>query len=373
MVTVNRANIRRVKYGDRSNTLIGKINRYLDNFPYLSRLSSIDRLLLLCGATLLSVVTFSYFLFLSSIFSNVSTDPKSNDPRLSDKLRKIGLSQDALLRRGGGKRIAVGPNHQQLDSEENAVALDIIATLNCDALQEELDRDWKTFLDRMLLKGESSVGVGAFQSQEEENFGFVGGGHVDDFAAELAQEVAAQDHKVENTKNDRWSGQNLGVGDGSERVDDHMNRRLLESIEAGIPDFDDPLRGQGHVDDFGRQNLAYEEAALQLNAQHLFCLAVNALTLPKYSPTSESSPKDVKNPTIHCDVESFEVRESLLFLWSSAKSQMPEDVLVKTLRLVTEHKETLRGNEVHVWYPEHDKGTEGMLRVLNSAYNGQAT
>ena len=134
----------------------------------------------------------------------------------------------------------------------------------------------------------------------------------------------------------------------------------------------------GHVDDFGQQNIYgsnQDDYGLKLTAQHLFCLAADSLTLPKYKPSSsgESSMKNVQDPTIHCDVESFEIRESLLYLWSSAKSQMPEDVLVKTLRLVTEHKETLRGNDVHLWYPPNDKGAEGMLRVLNSAYNGQAT
>jgi hypothetical protein len=63
------------------------------------------------------------------------------------------------------------------------------------------------------------------------------------------------------------------------------------------------------------------------------------------------------------------VRDELFSLWSSARSQMPEDVIKKALGVVTEHKETLRGKEVHIWYPENDKGTEGMLRVLNSGYD----
>ena len=349
MVSVNRANIRRpYRPGDRS--LLSNIN--------LSRLSSIDRLLLLCGLALLTVVSFSYFFLLSNIFSSSSlTD---NDPRLSEKLRKIGLSKEALLRRGGGKRITVGS--KQLDSEENAVALDIISTLNCDALQEELDRDWKTVLDGLVIRAE---GYNSGSWKEEENFAFKGGGHVDDFAAELAQEVSAQKHKS-----------NVGV-DGNMRVDDHMNRRLLDN-NKGIPDFDDgnPYGGQGHVDDFGRRNygnsVTNQDYGLKLNAQHLFCLAADSLTLPKYKPTS-TSVKDVKDPSIHCNIDSFEIRESLLYLWSSAKSQIPDDVLVKTLRLASEHKESLRGNDAYIWYPEGDKGTEGMLRVINSAYNGQAT
>ena len=50
---------------------------------------------------------------------------------------------------------------------------------------------------------------------------------------------------------------------------------------------------------------------------------------------------------------------------------MPEDVLLKVLSVVTEHTETLRGTEVHIWYPDNDKVTEGMLRVLNSGYENR--
>lgn len=319
------------------------------------------------------MVSFSYFFLISSIVDVSRGSNNYNDPRLSEKLRKIGLSQEALLRRGGGKRISVGKTHQQLDSEENAVALDIISTLNCDALQAELERDWKTVLDGLVLKEGGSL-TGNYGGDLD----FEAGGHVDDFAAELAQEVKAQ----HNEESDRWKGNNPGVGNGNEKVDDFMNRRRLN----GIPDLDDPYggggngggMGMGHTDDFGRlNNFGYpgsnDDSGLKLNAQHLFCLVADSLTLPKFKPTSESSLKNVQDPTIHCDLESFEIRESLLYLWSSAKSQMPEDILVKTLRLVTEHKETFRGNEAHLWYPPGDKGAEGMLRVINSAYNGQAT
>jgi FkbM family methyltransferase len=374
MVTVNRGNIRRVYSPSERNTFLGKVNIFLDNHvPFLAHLSPIDRLILLCGSTLLGVVAFSYFFLIFGITSSdvASSSNMNNDPRLSEKLRKIGLSKEALLRRGGGKRISVGKTHQQLDSEENAVALDIISTLNCDALQEELERDWKTVLDSLVLNGASDV---SYSGNSGETLKF-NEGHVDDFAAELAKEVKFQ-QDTDSHKKETWSG---NVDAGNERVDDHMNRRLND-----VPDFrlDDPMgmggAGMVHVDDFtgnsfGNYGTNYDDYGLKLTAQHLFCLAADSLTLPKYKPSSKESKESVKDPTIHCDVESFEVRESLLYLWSSAKSQMPEDVLVKSLRLVTEHKETLRGNEVHLWYPPQDKGAEGMLKVLNSAYNGQAT
>lgn len=322
------------------------------------------------------MVTFSYFFLISGIASESSSGlaASNNDPRLTEKLRKIGLSQEALLRRGGGKRITVGKTHV-LDSEENAVALDIISTLNCDGLQEELERDWKTVLDSLVLKSGGTGGDTMYNGNSgENNRGFMSGGHVDDFAAELAQEVKTPNEDL----TDRWSRNVPGVGDGNEKVDDHMNRRLSET--GDIPDFDDPYGGRmGPTDDFtGYQNWGYpgsnyDDYGLKLNAQHLFCLAADSLSLPKYKPMSENSPKNVKDPSIHCDVQSFEIRESLLYLWSSAKAQMPEDVLIKTLRSVTEQKENLREHEVYLWYPPGDKGAEGMLKVVNSAYNGQAT
>jgi|Transcript_11449 FkbM family methyltransferase len=398
MVVINRSNTRRVhRPGDTS--LLTKLNILLDNLPYVSQLSPIDRLLLLCGAALLLVVLFSYFLLISNIISADATSGiiggssyAVNDPRLSSELRKTGLSQEALLRRGGGKRITVNDSNQNhlqqqhsLDSEENALALDIINSLNCDALQDELERDWKTLLDGERLKElerEKWSGGGFGGGNTNEGGGLFEGGHADDYAAELAKEMNA----VGNTggsgggEQDRWANaNNIGGGDGNEPLDDFVNRRRrLFEEEQGMPDFDDPDAGNmGHLDDVafsGRSTINEDDYGLKLNAKHLFCLAANALTLPKYNPLSDSgSGKTIKDPTIHCDINSFETRESLLYLWASASSQMPHDVLLKTLHLVNEHKESLRGNEVHLWYPPHDAGTEGMLRVINSAFEGQAT
>eukprot|EP01082_Thalassiosira_pseudonana_P006421 g5828.t1 g5828 contig20:248339-250439(-) len=356
MVVINRSNTRRVhRPGDTS--LLTKLNILLDNLPYVSQLSPIDRLLLLCGAALLLVVLFSYFLLISNI-----------------------ISADATSGIIGGSSYA-----HSLDSEENALALDIINSLNCDALQDELERDWKTLLDGERLKElerEKWGGGGFGGGNTNEGGGLFEGGHADDYAAELAKEMNA----VGNTggsgggEQDRWANaNNIGGGDGNEPLDDFVNRRRrLFEEEQGMPDFDDPDAGNmGHLDDVafsGRSTINEDDYGLKLNAKHLFCLAANALTLPKYNPLSDSgSGKTIKDPTIHCDINSFETRESLLYLWASASSQMPHDVLLKTLHLVNEHKESLRGNEVHLWYPPHDAGTDGMLRVINSAFEGQAT
>ena len=368
MVQINRSNMQR-RVRSPHNSLISQVQNFADGLPYLSQLSPVDRLLVLVGVSLFAVVSFAYFFLISGIFS--SSDGSlgggggggifgASDPRLSYELRKTGLSDEALLRRGGGKRISIGTNHDhQLDSNENAVALDIISTLNCDALQEELEREWHTVLDEM--KNEANRFGGDWNNAAADG-GFGGdtfGGDTntfdkaDDFAGELAAEMGA-DHDQQSGDGEEPNN----FPDGNEPLDDFVNRRHRRL------QMDDDFVGEG---EFGGGFDTSYNRGLKITARHLFCLAADALTLPK--STSENIP----DPSTHCDINSFEIRDKLLYLWSSARSQMPEDVILKTLKLVTEHKETLRGNEVHLWYPEYDKGTEGMLNVLNSDYQGRNT
>ena len=377
MVQINRSNMQRRGRG--GNTFIGKIQNFADGLPFISQLSPIDRLLALVGVSLFGVVSFSYFFLISGIFSSSSLSGggtsflggASSDPRLSSELRKTGLSEEALLRRGGGKRISIGP--KALDSNENAVALDIISALNCDALQEELEREWHTVLDEMKNEKkwenswESNGGFGGWNSNSNNNGNNYenNAGKFDDFAGELAGEVEEVGFGREQA-GDEQSPDGNEPPPGDEPLDDFMNRRrrrLLLDEEAD--NFDD----LGMHDDlkYNGDSSSYNNHGLKLTARHLFCLAAEALTLPK--STSESIP----DPSTQCDISSMDVRDELLYLWSSARSQMPEDVLIKTLKLVTEHKETLRGHEVHIWYPEGDKGTAGMLNVLNSGYEGRQT
>lgn len=156
-----------------------------------------------------------------------------------------------------------------------------------------------------------------------------------------------------------------GSGDGNERLDDHYKRRRLEDGNGEKFGFDDVDGGYNNYNADSYNNNEPSNQGLKLTGRHLFCLAAEGITLPK------STSENVPDPSTHCDINSMDTRDELLYLWSSARSQMPDVVILKTLRLITEHQETLRGNEVHIWYPENDKGTEGMLRVLNSAFEGR--
>lgn len=341
MVQINRSNVRTRLRGPGQGSLLGRLHSFADSVPYLSRLSDVDRMLLLTGAALLGVVSFSYVFLLSGILGPIDPSGGGSDPRLSTALRKTGLSEEALLQRGGGKRISVGP--KPLDASENAAALDIIDVLKCDALQEEIERRWHAVLDKRKAEAEKD----AKWELDKQKFWDADAGGSGDFVGDFG---GSGDFDGGASGD---GGDFPGAFDG--RTDDHWNRRRLQMEDNAFG---------GNYGEYG--NSEPDNQGLKLTARHLFCLAAEGLALPK---STTSSP----DPSTHCDVNSFELRERLLGLWSSARSQMPEDVITKTLRLVTEHKEDLRGNEVHLWYPDGDKGTEGMLRVLNSAYDGRQT
>ena len=325
----------------------------LDNIPYISQLSSADRLLLLCGVALLGTVTFASFFLVSGITSSGGGNAGSiNDPRLSPELRKMGLSDQALLRRGGGKRIVVGPH--KLDSEENAVALDIINILDCDGLQEEMEREWNTVLDSKKVAKEDSE---RWQKEEEEweksnNYG-------DPQNAYTGRRLQLELDSAEEAVEFDIQQENMG-GDGRDFMMDEMDIDDFNMMDKeGALGFDPGFEGGGG--DY------YDNTRLKLTARHLFCLAAEGITLPK-STTSEDP-----DPSIHCDIDNFDTREALLNLWSSARAQISDTIIKTTLGLVKEHKETLRGHDVHVWYPNNDRGTEGMMRVINSAFDGRLT
>eukprot|EP00984_Skeletonema_dohrnii_P005783 scaffold2041_cov102-Skeletonema_dohrnii-CCMP3373.AAC.4 len=339
MVAISRSNVRRVRRGNGGGFL-----DMLDNIPYVSQLSSADRLLLLCGVALLGTVTFASVFLVSGIMTGSRSSTESNlanDPRLSPELRKMGLSDQALLRRGGGKRIVVGPH--KLDSEENAVALDIIQILDCDGLQDEMEREWNAVLDAKKLAKEDSE---RWQKEEEQWNNNNGNSR-----RRLQMELDSVQDAVEFDMEQHQGNEN---GDGGDFMMDQM-----------MDDFGDMMGGG----EFGGGSDYFDnKTQLKLTARHLFCLAAEGITLPKSTTLDESD-----DPSIHCDIDNFETRESLLNLWSSARAQISEDIIKKTLGLVTEHKETLRGHDVHVWYPNRDQGSEGMLRVLNSAFEGSLT
>ncbi|KAL7450408.1 hypothetical protein ACHAWC_002327 [Mediolabrus comicus] len=356
MVSISRSNVRRVRRGN-SNGL----QEMLDKVPYIAHLSPADRSLLVVGVALLGTVIFASLFLVSGIVTATSSNSGSlaNDERLSTKYNKLGLSEQELLLRGGGKRIVVGPH--KLDSEENAVALDIIKILDCDGLQEEMEREWNAVLDAKKVDNEERE---RWQKEEEQwkkeqeewekshNENYNNGRRLQ-MELDSVQDAVAFDMEQED---------NMDIGNGGDGNGFMMDEMIDDiNMEFGGGEFN--TGGFGHDGDYDID----DNTRLKLTARHLFCLAAEGITLPK-STTSDPG------PSISCDIDNnFDTRESLLNLWSSARAQISEDIIKKTLSLVSEHKETLRGHEVHVWYPKNDHGTEGMLRVLNSGFEGRLT
>ena len=109
MVAISRSNVRRVR---RINGGGGEVlDVLIDKIPYMSQLSSADRLLLLCGLALLGTVAFASYFLISGILAGSTTADggglaKDSDPRLSPTDR-MGVSDQASLQlhRSGGKRI----------------------------------------------------------------------------------------------------------------------------------------------------------------------------------------------------------------------------------------------------------------------------
>jgi len=308
MVQINSSNVqpRRVRGsgGGASNTnILSQAMAYIDTLPYLANLSPIDRLLVFVGISLFFVVTLAYMLLLSGIFTSSSnssgggfglsgrgSSSATNDPRLSNELRKTGLSDEALLRRGGGRRIHIGP--KVLDSTENAVALDIAKILDCPALQDEMEREWAKVLDDIKLAEKTS-------SSKTKTYNYSGGGgsgnsnsykgnsnnsdninndndlknkwnNADDYAAELAAEINSNNNNNINNGGSSSGGRSRRLSDTTGKSD------------TGYDDFgmyERPLEEEYYGNKY-TQSPPQPPPGLQLTARHLFCLIAEALTLP---------------------------------------------------------------------------------------------
>jgi len=107
MVAISRSNVRRVR---RVNGGGGKVlDVLIDKIPYMSQLSSADRLLLLCGLALLGTVAFASYFLISGILAGSATADgglaKDSDTRLLSPTDRMGVSDQASLHRSDGNRI----------------------------------------------------------------------------------------------------------------------------------------------------------------------------------------------------------------------------------------------------------------------------
>eukprot|EP00536_Pseudo-nitzschia_multiseries_P014624 jgi/Psemu1/246200/estExt_Genewise1.C_7410001 len=164
----------------------------------------------------------------------------------------------------------------------NAIALDIVNTLNCDEFLRKAEEDIKDY--------------GTGDAAYDDRFSFVEGGQEEDSIPE-------------------------------ERTDD--------KLKDGFDDYD---------------------GLVSVSARHLFCLAA-----------TEKSPGAVRNE-IQCDAGG-KKRRTLLDLWSAARSQIPQDLLLKVLDLAREQIEDILGKSYNIWAPYKDDGVFYIVDTLNANEN----
>ena len=257
-------------------------------------------------------------MFLYSVaFSESGTGEFQGMPESLRKTKKHPMlmeeTEDADAEISGGEDPKLPIKHMRpMDNEKNAIALDILGTIDCEKLLKEAEDNLKSYRD-----------------------GWSGGLNPDDQVVRRRLQQHADDGGFADLR-DPDEGKLQNQQDKSKREDD-----FLSSPE-------EQLGENGNEIDFGGFG-----NTLDLSAKHLFCLAA-----------SENPPEAVKNE-IKCDASN-KKRRTLLELWSAARSQMQEDLLLKVLGLARESTQSISGTLYNVWAPRDDEGLTYMVNTLDS-------
>jgi hypothetical protein len=208
----------------------------------------------------------------------------------------------------------------------NAIALDIIQTLKCHKLLNQTKQDNRANRDR-------------------------DGYHKDD------------DDRYNSGDGNSGSGSGEGDDDDDDTKDRRQRRRLDEeerpenSGSEDVRDDDDANHAndrpeQAQADGFIRDS---KNHYTPITGQHLFCLAAFS--------ASDKEIDDIKDK-VHCDATHTR-QQTLLDLWSAARSEMPEEILLQTLEVAVEEERELVGHQVYLWAPTNDDGLEWQPNSTN--------
>jgi FkbM family methyltransferase len=229
----------------------------------------------------------------------------------------------------------------------NALALDIVDTLDCNKLLTEAQN---------LLQGRGGGGGEAWG----DNRNRLG----------LDDDVAMEEQQVQRRRLDDFAkqhGDDGGFGNGADAGedpgdagDDVPDEKWGAAAAAEVGGADAGGGGGGDmVDDVPRMDDLTGDGGggggwVDLSAKHLFCLAA-----------SENPPEEVQKELL-CDA-SGKKRKTLLELWSAARAQMQDSVFLKVLDLAREHRgKQLLGRTYNIWAPNMDDGLSFMIDSLNS-------
>lgn len=251
----------------------------------------------------------------------------------------------------------------------NAIALDIIDTLDCTKLLEDAVKSLKQFEVGGRGGGyhleDGSMKYGKERDQVETSrhrrlLDEVAQQHGDDggFGNEVIGDgaAAAEAGGDDAIPEEKWGkeaveepiggvGVGAGAGGGGGGVND------LKYGGGGGGDFGEGDDKQPWFDDFSMGRFG---PYVDLTAKHLFCLAA-----------TENPPDEVKRE-IQCDASNLK-RRTLLELWSAARAQVQDQVLLKVLGMAREHSnQELLGKSYNIWAPYDDDGLPYMISSLNS-------
>jgi hypothetical protein len=129
-------------------------------------------------------------------------------------------------------------------------------------------------------------------------------------------------------------------------ANDQNNNNIGGDEEEGANNFgDDGYQGGGGDGDYD----GYFSS--DITAKHLFCLAASA-----NNNNDNNNDNNKIQQQIRCDASDSK-RKTLLELWSAARAQMQIDAVLKVLELAREQKgQTLLGKSYDLWAPDNDDG-----------------
>jgi len=249
---------------------------------------------------------------------------------------------EANLRASGSRG---DPNHPNLNIKDknaeqfNAVALDIIETLDC----------------HKLLKSSSSSSNNSKSKDADKD------------KDDESEDTAVSRRRLNDEGEEDLPGPPGGNGDvdGDEDLENDLdkNEDVEEEEEKDKDDEDednesdegDSSLGGGSPDDDYTGN--YDNSDWKSpTAKHLFCLAAFASNDQKETGEWKDS--------IKCDA-THSAQKSILELWSMARVELDQKLLLKVLDMSVETQRTVVKKDLNLWAPRDDTGLEYMVSHVN--------
>lgn len=207
-----------------------------------------------------------------------------------------------------------------LSEAYNAIAQDILSTLDCETLMNKTATNMNN-IGEGLLDDDGMTGAGRGDNQPKSN---------ENYDISSRRRLQATDDGDDSVK------QQEDLPDGERNID-------------GGREEDPPM-----YDDWGGNNYEYYE----VNAKEVFCLAAATTTI-------SAEMLNATKRRVSCDASGTK-QTLILDLWSEARSEITsEPLLLKTLELATESQRTLGSHTVNLWAPRNDDGMNYILNQIN--------